>query len=55
MTHSPPNLLFFIHRIYHSSYPLTETGYSLLYRALMPSLSDDSEIYVTYPDSDWHE
>ena len=55
MTHSARKLLFFIDRIEHSSYPVTETGYALLYRAWMRALSDDSEIYVTYPDSDWHE
>jgi hypothetical protein len=46
-------LLFLIDRIEHSSYPVTETGYALVYRAWMRSLSGSGEIYVAYPDSPW--
>jgi len=55
MNDCPQKLLFFIDRIEHSSYPVTETGYALVYRAWMRALSNCSEVYVAYPDSDWHE
>lgn len=46
-------LLFLIDRIEDSSYPVTETGYALVYRAWMRALSGNGEIYVAYPDSPW--
>lgn len=46
-------LLFLIDRIEDSSYPVTETGYALMYRAWMRALSGSGEIYVAYPDSPW--
>lgn len=46
-------LLFLIDRIEDSSYPVTETGYALVYRAWMRALSGSGEIYVAYPDSPW--
>ena len=46
-------LLFLIDRIEDSSYPVTETGYALLYRAWMRALSGSGEVYVAYPDSPW--
>jgi hypothetical protein len=46
-------LLFLIDRIEDSSYPVTETGYAMVYRAWMRSLSGLGEIYVAYPDSPW--
>jgi hypothetical protein len=54
-THSKRKLLFFIDRIERSSYPVTETGYALLYRAWLRSRSAGGEIYVAYPDSAWSE
>jgi len=47
--------LFFIDRIEESSYPVTETGYALLYRAWSRSQADGSQIYVAYPDCVWTE
>jgi hypothetical protein len=46
-------LLFLIDRIEDSSYPVTETGYAMVYRAWMRALSGSGEIYVAYPDSPW--
>jgi hypothetical protein len=46
-------LLFLIDRIEDSSYPVTETGYALVYRAWMRTLSGSGQIYVAYPDSPW--
>lgn len=46
-------LLFLIDRIEDSSYPVTETGYALVYRAWMRALSGSGQIYVAYPDSPW--
>jgi len=46
-------LLFLIDRIEGSSYPVTETGYALGYRAWMRSLSGAGEVYFAYPDSPW--
>ena len=46
-------LLFLIDRIEDSSYPVTETGYALVYRAWMRALSGSGEIYIAYPDSPW--
>jgi len=48
-------LLFCIDRIEHSSYPVTETGYGLLYRAWLRAQSDGTQIFVTYPGAAWHE
>jgi hypothetical protein len=47
--------LFFIDRIEESSYPVTETGYALLYRAWQRSQADGSQIYVAYPGCAWSE
>jgi len=55
-THRPERkLLFFIDRIEESSYPVTETGYALLYRAWQRSQQDGSQIYVAYPGAAWSE
>lgn len=48
-------LLFLIDRIEHSSYPVTETGYGLLYRAWQRAQSDGTQIYVAYPGASWYE
>lgn len=48
-------LLFFIDRIEESSYPVTETGYALLYRAWKRAQADGSQIYVCYPGTSWVE
>jgi hypothetical protein len=54
-TRTERKLLFFIDRIEHSSYPVTETGYALLYRAWQRAQHDGTQIYVAYPGTDWTE
>lgn len=44
-------LLFFIDPIESSSYPVTETGYALLYRAFTRALAEGGEVWVAYPDA----
>jgi len=44
-------LLFFIDPIESSSYPVTETGYALLYRAFLRARASGGEVYVAYPDA----
>jgi hypothetical protein len=53
MTKRDAKMLFLIDRIEDSSYPVTETGYALLYRAWLRSRSSAGEVYVAYPDSPW--
>lgn len=45
--------LFLIDRIEESSYPVTETGYALTYRAFLRAAASGGEVYVAYPDSTW--
>lgn len=54
-TRAERKLLFFIDRIEHSSYPVTETGYALLYRAWQRSKFEGTQIYVSYPGASWME
>jgi hypothetical protein len=49
----PRRLLFLIDRIESSSYPVTETGYAMLYRAWSRAQQSGDEIYVAYPDTPW--
>ena len=44
-------LVFFIDPIEASSYPVTETGYALLYRAWCRAEADGDAVYVVYPDT----
>lgn len=44
-------VLCLIDRIEDSSYPVTETGYALVYRAWLRG----AEVYVAYPDAGWRE
>lgn len=46
---------FFIDPIELSSYPVTETGYALLYRAWLRCQAEGGEIYIVYPDADVQE
>lgn len=50
-TSRPRKLVFFIDRIEHSSYPVTETGYALVHRAWLRARSTQDEIFVVYPDA----
>ena len=47
--------VFFIDPIEGSSYPVTETGYALLYRAFQRLQAEDIELFVVYPDAELHE
>jgi len=47
----PKRILFFIDRIESSSYPVTETGYALTYRAFLRARETGGEVYVAYPDT----
>ncbi|HKP64867.1 MAG TPA: hypothetical protein VJV78_49380 [Polyangiales bacterium] len=49
----PRRLLFLIDRIESSSYPVTETGYAMLYRAWTRAQKRGDELYVAYPDTPW--
>lgn len=51
MSHRAHRLLFFIDPIESSSYPVTETGYALLYRAFLRAQASGGEVYVAYPDA----
>ncbi|MEO1230259.1 MAG: hypothetical protein AAFZ18_15255 [Myxococcota bacterium] len=43
--------IFFIDRIEASSYPVTETGYALLYRAWSRAREVGASIHIVYPDT----
>ncbi|MEN0062898.1 MAG: hypothetical protein AAGA48_12160 [Myxococcota bacterium] len=43
--------VFFIDPIEESSYPVTETGYAMLYRAWCRAKVDGDEVYVVYPST----
>ena len=43
--------VFFIDPIEASSYPVTETGYALLYRAWVRAQEDGGTVYTVYPDT----
>src|SRR5262245_11359533 len=54
MSEAKPNrILMLIDRIEHSSYPVTETGYALTYRAFLRAAAQGGEVFVAYPDSTW--
>ncbi|MEL7367820.1 MAG: hypothetical protein AAFN74_02825 [Myxococcota bacterium] len=43
--------LLFIDPIEESSYPVTETGYALLYRAWARAQDDDGQVFAVYPNT----
>lgn len=46
---NPRTLVFFIDPIEHSSYPVTETGYAMVYRAWRRARNNGDQVYVVYP------
>ena len=44
-------VVFFIDPIELSSYPVTETGYALLYRAWLRAVQDGDSVFVVYPNT----
>jgi hypothetical protein len=51
MGHAAQRLLFFIDPVEGSSYPATETGYAMVYRAFVRAEATGGEVYVAYPDA----
>ena len=52
--HRRRKTLFFIDPIEASSYPVTETGYGMLYRAWARAEQDGGEVYAVYPNAELH-
>ncbi len=48
---NPKKRLLFIDPIEQSSYPVSETGYALMYRAWQRAQHDGAEVYAVYPDT----
>ena len=48
----PRKTVFFIDPIEASSYPVTETGYALLYRSWLRSTQGEGTVYAVYPDTE---